>query len=44
MMTIAIRTTYYIFCCRNKEWKNPDLLTIWFIQLCIYCMHFVLLF
>ncbi|CAB4002828.1 Hypothetical predicted protein [Paramuricea clavata] len=28
MMTIAIRTTYYIFCCRNKEWENPDLLTI----------------
>ena len=27
MMTIAIRTTYYIFCCRNKEWENPDLLT-----------------
>ena len=28
MMTIAIRTTYYIFCCRNKELENPDLLTI----------------
>ncbi|CAB4040395.1 Hypothetical predicted protein, partial [Paramuricea clavata] len=28
MITIAIRTTYYIFCCRNKEWENPDLLTI----------------
>ena len=28
MMTIAIRTTYYIFRCRNKEWENPDLLTI----------------
>lgn len=26
MMTIAIRTTYYIFCCRNKEWGNPELL------------------
>ena len=23
---IAIRSTYYIFCCRNKEWTKPDLL------------------
>ena len=28
MTTIAIRTTYYIFCCRNKEWMNPELLTV----------------
>ncbi|CAB4017371.1 Hypothetical predicted protein [Paramuricea clavata] len=28
MMTIAIRSTYYIFCCRNKELESPDLLTI----------------
>ena len=28
MMTIATRSTYYIFCCRNKEWESPDLLTI----------------
>ena len=27
MTTIAIRTTYYIFCCRNKEWSKPELLT-----------------
>ncbi|XP_028418767.1 uncharacterized protein LOC114544297 [Dendronephthya gigantea] len=27
MTTIAIRTTYYIFCCRNKDWSNPELLT-----------------
>ena len=27
MTTTAIRTTYYIFCTRNKEWKNPDLLS-----------------
>ena len=25
--TIAFRTTYYIFCCRNKEWSSPELLT-----------------
>ncbi|CAB3977715.1 Hypothetical predicted protein [Paramuricea clavata] len=28
MMTIAIQSSYYIFCCRNKEWESPDLLTI----------------
>ena len=28
MMTIAIRSIYYIFCCRNKEWESPDLLII----------------
>ena len=22
---LAIRSTYYIFCCRNKEWIKPDL-------------------
>ena len=27
MTTIAIRTTYFIFCSRNKEWGNPILLS-----------------
>ena len=27
MMKIAIRTSYYIFCRRNKPWENPKLLT-----------------
>ena len=26
LSTISIRTTYYIFCCREKPWNNPDLL------------------
>ena len=26
MTSIATRATYYIFCCRNKEWENPALL------------------
>ena len=26
LSTISIRTTYYIFCCRDKPWNNPDLL------------------
>ena len=25
MINAAIRATYYIFCCRNKNWDNPDL-------------------
>ena len=24
---IAIRTTYYIFCLRDKDWENPNLLS-----------------
>ena len=28
IISIAIRTTYYIFCCRNKEWTNPGLMNI----------------
>ena len=27
LITIMIRTTYYIFCMRNKPWTNPELLT-----------------
>ena len=26
IIAVAIRSTYYIFCCRNKEWTNPDLM------------------
>ena len=26
IINIAIRSTYYIFCCKNKEWTKPDLL------------------
>ena len=25
-INICIRTTYYIFCMRKKEWENPKLL------------------
>ena len=28
MTSIAIRTSYYIFCCRNKDWENSVLLTL----------------
>ena len=26
--SIAIRTSYYIFCRRNKEWTDPELMTL----------------
>ena len=26
IINIAIRTTYYVFCCRNKDWIKPELL------------------
>ena len=26
IMALSIRSTYYVFCCRNKEWTNPQLL------------------
>ena len=28
IIVICIRTSYYIFCKRNKDWKNPELLEI----------------
>ena len=37
IMNICIRSTYYIFCCRNKEWKNPDLMK--FQMLDINCLY-----
>ena len=28
IINIAIRSTYYIFCCRNKDWDKPDLMML----------------
>ena len=33
MINIAIRATYYIFCCRNRNWDSPDLMQFWFLLL-----------
>ena len=30
MINIAIRATYDIFCCRNRNWDSPDLMQFWF--------------
>ena len=26
IINICIRSTYYVFCCRDKEWTDPDLM------------------
>ena len=36
MINIAIRATYYIFCCRNRNWDSPDLLQYWFYFILFY--------
>ena len=44
MINIAIRATYYIFCCRNRNWDSPDLmqfLYIFFIFWILFCFVFV---
>ena len=40
MITIAIRTTYYIFCCRNKNWDSPDLMQVWFLFFSFFFLSF----
>ena len=30
MINIAIRATYYIFCCRNRNWDSPGLMQFLF--------------
>ena len=46
-MNKVIRRTNYVFCCRNKPWKNPDLLnlvTTYTSFFLLYCILFTLLF
>ena len=50
MINIAIRATYYIFCCRNRNWDNPDLMQFWYFFFwllfcfCLFVFCFVFLF
>ena len=37
VINIAIRATYYIFCCRNRNWDSPD--NAIFIYLFIYFLR-----
>ena len=42
MINIAIRATYYIFCCRNRNWDSPDLMQFWFF--CFVLFLFLIFF
>ena len=44
MINIAIRATYYIFCWRNRNWNNPDLMQFWFFFLTFVLFCFVFVF
>ena len=43
LISITIRCTYYIFCYRNKPWKDPDFLDIslkfYFVYNCYLLYH-----
>ena len=42
MINIAIRATYYIFCCRNRNWDSPDLMQ--FCLFFLFCLFFFFFF
>ena len=50
VINIAIRATYYIFCCRKRNWDSPDLMQFFFFSFnffifwILFCFVFVLLF
>ena len=49
MLNIAIRTSYYIFCCRNKEWSEmPNYKAsnlMFFVIVCmLFACKYILLF
>ena len=50
MINIAIRVTYYIFCCRNRTWDSLDLIQFWFwfvlllLFVCFFLFFFYFLF
>ena len=41
MINIAIRATYYIFCCRNRNWDSPDLMQFWFLFFSFFFLSFL---
>ena len=38
----TIRATYYIFCCRNRNWDSPDLMQFWFLFFSFFLLSFFL--
>ena len=44
MINIAIRATYYIFCCRNRNWDSSDLCNLEFFFWLLFRFVFVFVF
>ena len=49
MINIAIRATYYIFFCRNRNWVSPDLMQVdifyfFFLFWVLFCFFVCLCF
>ena len=44
MINIAIRATYYIFCCRNRNWDSPDFFFLLLCRFVLCCFCFVFVF
>ena len=44
MINIALRATYYIFCCRNRNWDTPDLMQFWFFFFFFFWLLFGFVF
>ena len=42
MINIAITATYYIFCCRNRNWDSPDFFSFFCFCVVLFCVVFVL--
>ena len=40
MINIAIRATYYIFCCRNRNRDSPDFMQFWFLFFSFFLFFF----
>ena len=41
MINIAITATYYIFCCRNRNWDSPDFFSFFCFCVVLFCVVFV---
>ena len=44
MINIAIRATYYIFCCRNRNWDRLNAILNFFFFWLLFCFVFVFVF
>ena len=41
LINVAIRWTYFIFCCRNRNWDSPDLMQFGFFCFVLFCVLFL---